>query len=66
MDDRLEKLESKLALTEDLVDELNKLVYKQQRQIEQLQREVVRLQEQVESTLPQERRSLLDEVPPHY
>jgi SlyX protein len=66
MDERLEKIESQLALTEDLVDELNKLVYQQQRQIEQLQREVVRLHEQVESAATSEPRRLMDEIPPHY
>lgn len=66
MDERIEKVESKLALAEDLLDELNKLVYKQQRQIEQLQRELVRLQEQVESSVPNEPRRLMDEIPPHY
>ena len=66
MSERLEKIESKLSLAEDLLDELNKLVYKQQRQIEQLQRELVRLQEQVESSVPNEPRRLMDEIPPHY
>lgn len=66
MDERLEKIEGKLALTEDLLDELNKLVYQQQRQIGQLQRAVVRLQEQLESAPLNERRSLIDEIPPHY
>ena len=66
MDERLEKIETKLALTEDLVEELNKLVYKQQRQIEQLQRELVRLQDQMESQTANEPRRLMDEIPPHY
>jgi SlyX protein len=66
MEERLEKIEGKLALNEDLLDELNKLVYKQQRQIEQLQRAVVRMQEQIESAPLTERRSLMDEIPPHY
>ena len=66
MDERIEKVESKLALAEDLLDELNKLVYKQQRQIEQLQRELVRVQELVESSVPNEPRRLMDEIPPHY
>ena len=66
MNERLEKIEGKITLTEDLLDELNKLVYKQQQQIEQLQRAVVRLQEQMESAPLNERRSLMDEIPPHY
>ena len=66
MDDRLEKIETKLSLSEDLLDELNKTVYQQQRQIEQLQREIVRLREQVLAAMPNETRNLTDEIPPHY
>ena len=66
MDDRLEKIETKLSLSEDLLDELNKTVYQQQRQIEQLQREIVRLREQVLAAMPNETRNLNDEIPPHY
>ena len=40
MDSRLEALEAKLSLAEDLLDELNKTVYRQQRQIDELQHEV--------------------------
>ena len=66
MNDRLEKIETKLSLSEDLLEELNKSVYQQQRQIEQLQREIVRLREQVLAALPNEARNLNDEIPPHY
>ena len=66
MDDRLEMIETKLSLSEDLLEELNKTVYQQQRQIEQLQREIVRLREQVLAAMPNEARNLNDEIPPHY
>ncbi len=66
MDDRLEKIETKLSLSEDLLEELNKTVYQQQRQIEQLQREIVRLREQVLAAMPNDARNLNDEIPPHY
>lgn len=66
MDDRLEKIENKLSLSEDLLEELNKTVYQQQRQIDQLQREIVRLREQMLTALPNEARNLNDEIPPHY
>jgi len=39
MESRLEKLESKLSLAEDLLEELNKTVYRQQNRIDQMQRE---------------------------
>lgn len=66
MDERLEKIESKLSLSEDLLEELNKTVYRQQRQIEQLQREIVSLREQLLAALPNETRNLNEEIPPHY
>lgn len=66
MDDRLEKIEIKLSLSEDLLDELNKTVYRQQQQIEQLQREIMALREQLLAALPSEPRSLKDDIPPHY
>ena len=66
MEDRLEKIEIKLSLSEDLLEELNKTVYRQQRQIEQLQREIVTLREQLRASLPHEARNLNDEIPPHY
>ena len=66
MDERLEKIETKLSLSEDLLEELNNTVYRQQRQIEQMQRELVTLREQVRAALPNEPRDLGNEVPPHY
>ena len=66
MDERLEKIETKLSLSEDLLDELNKTIFRQQREIERLQRDVITLREQVRASLPDERRNLYDEIPPHY
>ena len=66
MDERLEKIETKLSLSEDLLEELNNTVYRQQREIEQLQRELAALREQVRAALPNKPRDLGNEVPPHY
>jgi SlyX protein len=66
MEDRLEKIEGKLSLAEDLLEELNKTVYRQQREIELLQQQVVTLRQQLQSAMPAEPRNLQDEVPPHY
>jgi SlyX protein len=66
MEDRLEKIESKLALSEDLLEELNKTLYRQQHQIEQLQQELGSLRRQVQSALPNEQRDPGNEMPPHY
>ncbi len=66
MDERLEKIETKLSLAEDLLDALNQTVYRQQCEIERLQQELLTLREQLRAALPQERRHLADEIPPHY
>ena len=65
MESRLEELEAKLSLTEDLVEELNKTVYRQQRQIDQLQQDMISLRQQLQA-MPGEARNPGDEIPPHY
>lgn len=66
MESRLEKIEAKLALAEDQLDEMNKALYRQQQHIERLQQEVVALREQLRQSLPAESRNAADEIPPHY
>ena len=66
MEARLEKIETKLSLAEDMLEELNKTIYLQQRRIEQLQQDIVTLRQQVQQSMPPEQRSALDEIPPHY
>ena len=66
MESRLEKLESKLALAEDLLEELNKTVYRQQNRIDQMQNELNSLREQVQTAAPADPRNLSEEIPPHY
>ena len=65
--DRLTELEIKLSLTEDLVDELNRTVFRQQEQLDLLQAQLQLLYKQMQSaTNPAEPRNLRDEIPPHY
>ena len=65
--DRLTELEIKLSLTEDLVDELNRTVLRQQEQIDLLQAQLRLLYSQMQTaTGPTEPRNLRDEIPPHY
>lgn len=66
MEQRLEKIEIKISLAEDLLETLNDTVYRQQRQIEQLQREVITLREQLQTGLANQPRNVNDEIPPHY
>ena len=65
--ERLEALEVKAAFTEDLLDQLNLTIYRQQQQIDGLLRTVTELrQQQPEGGGGAAVRSLRDELPPHY
>lgn len=67
LDQRLTDLEIKASFTEDLVDQLNEVIVRQQRQIDALLREVADLRQQApDDAGPQPFRSLRDELPPHY
>ena len=66
MEARITDLEIKLSFSEDLLEELNRTVFRQQQQIEALQLEMRALREQMQSSMPNEPRSLRDEIPPHY
>ena len=63
--DRITNLEIKLSFTEDLIEKLNQIVYKQQQQIEFLYRELNSIKEQASSSGGGSG-SLKDEIPPHY
>ena len=66
MESRLNELEVKLSFAEDLLEELNRTVYRQQQQIDRLMSEVREQREQLAATAPAEGGSLRDEIPPHY
>ncbi len=67
MERRLAEIEAKLALNEDLVEALNRSVFRQQQVIEALQIELRALRErQASSEADPPFRSLRDEIPPHY
>jgi SlyX protein len=62
---RLTDLEVKASFTEDLLDQLNQTIFRQQQMIERLARELATLRDQMpEGNTPF--RSLRDELPPHY
>ena len=66
IDRRLTDLEVKACFTEDLVDTLNRLVARQQAQIDLLLREIGQLRQQQPDSDAGAVRSLRDELPPHY
>ena len=66
MEERLNELEAKVAFAEDLIETLNQTVIRQQGQIDLLQQQLRLLNQQLKEALPEETRSLRDEIPPHY
>ncbi len=65
-DDRLTELEIKASFSEDLLERLNEVIVRQQRQIDRLLAEVARLREQIESREEEIPRTLREQLPPHY
>ena len=66
MESRIEELEAKICLAEDLLDALNRTVYRQQQALEALQAEVRALRLQLRDAVPDEAAASTQEVPPHY
>lgn len=67
MEERLTEIEIKLSLNEDLLEELNRQVFRQQEQIDLLQAQLRHLYAQMRNqSEPAEPRNLRDEIPPHY
>jgi SlyX protein len=63
---RLTDLEVKASFTEDMLDQLNQVIVRQQGQIDRLQRELSELRERRPAADDVAFRSLRDELPPHY
>ena len=67
LDQRLMDLEIKASFMEDMVDQLDQVVIRQQRQIDALLHEVLELRTQQRSPDGSPAvRNLRDELPPHY
>jgi SlyX protein len=65
-DRRLTDLEIKASYTEDLLDQLNLVIYRQQQQIDRLALELAQLRQQSSDPASGAPRNLRDELPPHY
>lgn len=68
MENRINHLESKLCLAEDLLETLNRTVWRQQEQLDHLQAQLRLLYQQFQGQAADsaEKRDLREEVPPHY
>ena len=65
MESRIDELEVKLCLAEEMLDELNRTAFRQQEQIEQMQQQL-RLLWRQQDIASAESRDLREEIPPHY
>ena len=65
-DQRLTDLEIKATYTEDLLEQLDQIVARQQQQIDLLMREVAELRQPAVNGQLNTGRSLSDELPPHF
>jgi len=63
---RIDEIEVKLAFIDDLVDTLNRAVFRQQAQIDQLAQAVAGLRQQLRAAAPAASIDARDEIPPHY
>lgn len=63
---RLNELEIKASFTEDLLDQLNLTLYRQQQQIDSLILQVTQLRQQSPDSGAGATRNPRDELPPHY
>ena len=63
---RLTELEIKVGLADDLIDQLNQTIFRQQQQIECLAQELALLRQQMPHERNTQLPSLRDELPPHY
>lgn len=70
MNDRIIELESKFSFQEDTIAELNEVIIRQQRQLDDMALQMTRLAEQLEDLMAQrpgsQEASQIDEKPPHY
>ena len=63
---RLAEIEAKLTFSDDMLEALNRTIYRQQQHIERLQQELRALQNVVDNAGQGEPLTPRDETPPHY
>lgn len=63
---RLTNLEIKASFTEDMLEQLDQVVVRQQQQIELLIREIAQLRQMAPEVPSSGGRNLRDELPPHF
>jgi len=66
-EERLENIEAKITFQEDLIEELNKTIYQQQKKLERLEAICEALARQIQSLVEARNEGMpANERPPHY
>jgi SlyX protein len=65
-EDRFVDIELKLTHQEDTVDALNRIVYQQQKKIDELEKLLTALARQLKDNASSSERTIENEKPPHY
>ncbi len=70
IDDRIDNLEARITLMDDMLDALNRTVFEQQRQIESLQQQLrhvyQQMQSQSQAQSADDRTDPRQDIPPHW
>ncbi len=66
MEERIVVLETKLMAAEDLLDELNRTVWRQQQELDLLRQHLHQLAQQLKILQPGDALRPEDEIPPHW
>ncbi len=66
LEDRLTDLEIKASFTEDLVEQLNQIIVRQQQELDSLARQIGQLREHLPEPGTGIARGARDDLPPHY
>lgn len=66
VEERFERIETKLSFAEDLLEELNNLAFRQQAQIERLEAQLCQILDRSDQTAGSQTRDPRDDIPPHY
>ncbi|MEO7781573.1 MAG: SlyX family protein [Candidatus Nitrotoga sp.] len=68
IEERIEKIETKIAYQEDQIEELNKTIYQQQKELERLKATCESLASHIATLYESsyESKSAINERPPHY
>ncbi len=66
MQNRIVELETQVAFQEDTIEQLSKVISKQQRQLDRLQQEIILIKKRIEEQQPSVTAVTTEERPPHY